>query len=892
MTDDQLRAFCLAADPVDYWAGVTAWRPSSLCDPEPGEGSPTVLKIYVIPPIAGGDPGLVDDIVNAIIGPIWDAVVWLWDNVAAWLIWVKDHVWAGAEWLWGNIETWLIWVKDHVWDAAEWVWGNAAWLFDWVIDQLWDAADWLWGNVSTWLIWVKDHVWDAGQWILDNVLNWVNWLGEQVWAGVDFVWDAISPWFSWLGDNVWSAGQWILESVYGWVVWLNDQLFSTVIAGAEIIINGLVDVFHFIVDEIGEIVSTVVDGIVGGIRDIVSGPVDLLVETVDRKLAIPGKLIRGEYPDLLAFLDDLVDPPFPLVVGLIGAIVLGMVISITTASVMTILVEPLTEPYVQNVRAGVGAQLLQPVDIREAWNRGFIDEGVVDDHLSRAGYSGPALEALKALRMRLPSPADLVRFGVREVYTPEVAERFGQFEDFPPQFATEMALQGYDEQTALNYWAAHWDLPSVTQGFEMLHRGVIDLPTLELLLRAQDVMPFWRDKLVDIAYTLPSRVDLRRMLKADIITERDVLEGYTKRGYDDFWAQALTDFAVAWATPDDESELDTFRELTASQIRLAYRRHVVDREEALERLVEADYTEVAADFLLALDDAWLALHPDADADVDVRELTRTDILRAYRDGIWTREQTQMELEVQGYLPTSADLILSHEDVVMAHALTDAQVGLVRQRYVSYEIDEAAALQELTALGVSPDWCDIFLAEWTIDRQGGTRHLSLAQLRRANQRGVITDQAWFDGLLVLGYTPSDAETVILTEIPEPEIVVPAPPAAPPPEAIPEEERQIRRRDLERSIVERLYSETLIDGAEVLQRLALLRFDPADAALLLRRLDTKLSQNKVGQAYRLGQVARDQTVLQYRLVGFTEADAERIVALIDEELEVQRQLRPPE
>ncbi|MEE8346566.1 MAG: hypothetical protein V3S20_04370, partial [Dehalococcoidia bacterium] len=330
-------------------------------------------------------------------------------------------------------------------------------------------------------------------------------------------------------------------------------------------------------------------------------------------------------------------------------------------------------------------------------------------------------------------------------------------------------------------------------------------------------------------------------------------------------------------------------ELTGSQIRLAYRRNIIERPDALDRLTLAGYGEATADFLLAIDDAQIARNPFTDADVDVRELTRSVILEAYREGVWDRDRTQLELEAQGYMPASADLLLTLEDVVNARSLTRARTDLIRQRYVTYEIDEAGAIGELTVLGVAVAWREQLLAEWAIDRQEGVRRLSTAQLRKANQKGVITDQAWLDGLLVLGYAGHDAAVLILSEIPAPEIVIPAPPTEELPVAVPVAELEVRRRDIERSTVERLYEQTLIDGNEVLQRLSSLRFAPDDAALLRLRLDKKLSENKAGQAYRLGQVERAEAVLQYRVAGFAEEDAERIVTIIDEDLEAQRELQ---
>ncbi|GAH79863.1 unnamed protein product, partial [marine sediment metagenome] len=71
--------------------------------------------------------------------------------------------------------------------------------------------------------------------------------------------------------------------------------------------------------------------------------------------------------------------------------------------------------------------------------------------------------------------------------------------------------KGLSKEWSERYWAAHWNLPSPQQGFEMLHRGVINVSELNMLLRALDVMPFWRDKLTAIAFRRLTRVDIRRM---------------------------------------------------------------------------------------------------------------------------------------------------------------------------------------------------------------------------------------------------------------------------------------------------------------------------------------------------------------------------------------------
>jgi len=150
----------------------------------------------------------------------------------------------------------------------------------------------------------------------------------------------------------------------------------------------------------------------------------------------------------------------------------------------------------------------------------------------------------KTLAYQIPPVADIITMAVREAFTPAIAERFGQYQDFPPDFAKYAAMKGLDEDWAKRYWAAHWNLPSPQQGFQMLHRGVIDEGELDMLMRAQDIMPFWRDKLIQIAYRPLTRVDVRRMYREGVLNEREVFESYLDQGYAEENAERMADFTV------------------------------------------------------------------------------------------------------------------------------------------------------------------------------------------------------------------------------------------------------------------------------------------------------------------------------------------------------------
>ncbi len=126
----------------------------------------------------------------------------------------------------------------------------------------------------------------------------------------------------------------------------------------------------------------------------------------------------------------------------------------------------------------------------------------------------------------------------------------------------------------------------------MLHRGVITEDELKMLMRAQDIMPFWRDKLIKISYAPFTRVDVRRMYKEGVIDRDDVKRTYLDLGYDDWHAEKLTEWTIKEAISEE-------RKLTRSLIEGLYKRGVFSREEAREALIAIGYIPELADAIIA-----------------------------------------------------------------------------------------------------------------------------------------------------------------------------------------------------------------------------------------------------------------------------------------------------
>ncbi len=220
----------------------------------------------------------------------------------------------------------------------------------------------------------------------------------------------------------------------------------------------------------------------------------------------------------------------------------------------------------------------------EAWLRDLIDENELDQTLHENRIRPDDARLLKQVVFSVPPAQDLIRMAVREVFSPEIRERFGQDEGFPTEFATFAKQQGISDEWARAYWAAHWLLPSPQQGFEMLHRRVIEPADLDSLLKALDVMPFWREKLTQIAFSPLTRVDVRRMHALGLLTDDDLKRRYEDLGFNSDDADMMVAFTVVFNAVDEELP-DELEGLTRSTVLNMFDDGILDRDVAVSMLL-------------------------------------------------------------------------------------------------------------------------------------------------------------------------------------------------------------------------------------------------------------------------------------------------------------------
>lgn len=326
--------------------------------------------------------------------------------------------------------------------------------------------------------------------------------------------------------------------------------------------------------------------------------------------------------------------------------------------------------------------------------------GFVQGELRKRGWSDDNIERLRLASIQYPGLQDLATMAVREVFNPAQRQSLGLDLEYPPEFGVRAEALGIDPDFAKDYWAAHWQLPSLTLAFQMLHRlrpgrysNPVTIQVLDDLIKAHDISPVWRDRIRAVSYTPLTRVDIRRIYQTGGMSKADVLEAYKDLGYDEINAQRLADFATLEST-------DSGKNLTRSAIQNAYGKGLLDYDTALEELVELGYDATEAAF-------WLA----------------------------------------------------YEDYEREEKLEKLQIDVIELRFMAGEIDIGTAETELHGMHLTGAYVATLLEEWRLRKAKRIKVPTKSELKDLYEEDIITYDIMAQYMRQRGYEPQVAEWLI-------------------------------------------------------------------------------------------------------------------------------------
>jgi hypothetical protein len=301
------------------------------------------------------------------------------------------------------------------------------------------------------------------------------------------------------------------------------------------------------------------------------------------------------------------------------------------------------------------------------------------------------IDAVADLRLIIPEVDELIRFGTRHAFDPDIIKKYEFANEIPPTILQWVNKKGLSMEVGFNkppsvradgkvdperpatwfdlYWFAHWVYPSLTEGYTMLQRLYPDSPhgksplvkggqswdekDMNLLLRAQDIPTYFRERLMTIAYNPLSRVDIRRMYKLKVLTKDEVYHSYRQIGYNNEDAERLVKFTVAQAE-------------------------------------------------------------GADADAKYA-LAKSKVCKYYGLGILTREQASDSLEQAGLTRNQADIFIAACDIDIHADHVARQIKLLKESFMLGVFDVIGIRAPLVQTGIRPDMVDLYIQEWNMER---------------------------------------------------------------------------------------------------------------------------------------------------------------------------------
>lgn len=346
---------------------------------------------------------------------------------------------------------------------------------------------------------------------------------------------------------------------------------------------------------------------------------------------------------------------------------------------------------------------LAALDYITVWRRGKLGEGELHSVLKQQGITPSDIEVLKDATIYYPTPQDLIRFGVRDVFTSTTVQQYGLNEDYPDMLDEAAVKAGLTPEISRQYWAAHWELPSPTQVYDMLHRGILNEEEVKTYLKVADYMPFWRDKLVALSYDPLTRVDVRRMYGMGVLSETQVNRAYQDLGYSQENADLLTQFTVLEAKHGEGNT-------PATGVLAAYKAGTMSKGEALFALEKSGLSPDLANTQLDTVDANLRQ--------ELIDLEADAIADNYARGHITKQEFQTQLTQLGVPARMLQLTVAREEAQARKRAKVATKSDLDSWWRTGVIGSVRYNKKLTDLGYPPADIPKYLAELRLQELSG------------------------------------------------------------------------------------------------------------------------------------------------------------------------------
>ena len=416
------------------------------------------------------------------------------------------------------------------------------------------------------------------------------------------------------------------------------------------------------------------------------------------------------------------------------------------------------DPIQRDILRDTSKQLLREFDIIQLLWREEINKDEAIKRLSYLGYKDDDSELFLKSRKLLLTPSDLIRAAVKEAFNPEIVAEFGMDRETPEAAKSYAKTIGYESKEFDILWRTHWDLPSPGQGYDMLHRGLITEAQLKLLLKALDVMPFWRDKMFQLSYNLIPRRAISTIVRRGLLSESETYGRFKKLGYN---TEDSSIMARNLIMAKDEKLIN----LTISEISNALRRLFIDTDTAISYLRRFNVESPKINYIIAeaerkqFNDVKMAnKESDKIIAAQAKQLTKGELLSNYRKGVFSVEEVRSRLRNIGYSLESISWLIGYEDLQKTVDQREHKSEQIEKLYRASVISVGEASDELGKAGFAVPETMIMVERWKLEEN--TRQAlesvrdkkpTTSQLKKWVSNGIMKPIQWVYWMEQLGYS---------------------------------------------------------------------------------------------------------------------------------------------
>lgn len=333
--------------------------------------------------------------------------------------------------------------------------------------------------------------------------------------------------------------------------------------------------------------------------------------------------------------------------------------------------------------------LPDPLTTSQMKRIGLLDDKRYKDIMGGLGVPDGLQTMMLEITHNMPSVNEIIAGLWRGVYPKE-------------EFVALLRRLGYDAADIELYTELSNNLPNVQDLIRMLVREAFnddtstrfsydeDFPEeINPFFAKQGYNPDWAKRFWRAHWTLPSPSMAFDMFHRGLIS-RDELAALLKTSdYPKFWRDKMIDLSTNVFT-----RVDLRRLLQAGMI---------DEERTLKEYMAQGYNEERAKLLTEFAVKGISN--------DERDLTKTDILNLYEEGLTDRDTTAANLVKMGYDTQEAEDILKLSDVNIAKAMRTDLINYTKEKFIAKQIDEGQARGELAQIGLKQQSVDRYVMNW-------------------------------------------------------------------------------------------------------------------------------------------------------------------------------------